>query len=101
MFPDEIKQHFAFAKEKLTELVDLATILAGNREALKDNQALFAKTRFTENQAVQKKIRELTEQDYTRKPAFQEREAIQNRRLIFQYYRQPPLGLFHKQGRSS
>lgn len=94
VFPDEIKQHFAFAKEKLTELVDLATILAGNREALKDNQALFAKTRFTENQAVQKKIRELTEQDYTRKPAFQEREAIQKQAFDFPVLPTTTIGSF-------
>lgn len=94
VFPDEIKQHFAFAKEKLTELVDLATILAGNEEALKDNQALFAKNRFTENQAVQKKIRELTEQDYTRKPAFQEREAIQKQAFDFPVLPTTTIGSF-------
>ncbi|OTO01303.1 5-methyltetrahydropteroyltriglutamate--homocysteine S-methyltransferase [Enterococcus sp. 5B3_DIV0040] len=93
-FPDEIKKHFAFAKEKLTELVDLATILAGNEEALKDNQALFAKTRFTENQTVQKKIRELTEQDYTRKPVFQEREAIQNKAFDFPVLPTTTIGSF-------
>ena len=94
VFPEAIKQHFAFAKEKLTELVDLATILAGNEEALKDNQALFAKNRFTENQAVQKKIRELTEQDYTRKPAFQEREAIQNQAFDFPVLPTTTIGSF-------
>ncbi|MBO0455553.1 5-methyltetrahydropteroyltriglutamate--homocysteine S-methyltransferase [Enterococcus hulanensis] len=76
-FSAEINQHFAFAKEKLAELVDLANSLAGSDEALKTNQALFAGSRFTENQAVQAKINALTEKDYLRKPAFEQRETIQ------------------------
>lgn len=76
-FSAEINQHFAFAKEKLAELVELANSLAGAEEALKTNQALFAGNRFTENQAVQAKINALTEKDYLRKPAFEQRETIQ------------------------
>ncbi|MBX8936882.1 5-methyltetrahydropteroyltriglutamate--homocysteine S-methyltransferase [Enterococcus gilvus] len=76
-FSAEINQHFAFAKEKLAELVDLANSLAGSEDALKANQALFAGSRFTENQAVQAKINALTEKDYLRKPAFEQRETIQ------------------------
>lgn len=76
-FSAEINQHFAFAKEKLAELVELANSLAGSDEALKTNQALFAGSRFTENQAVQAKIKALTEKDYLRKPAFEQRETIQ------------------------
>ncbi|MBO0410251.1 5-methyltetrahydropteroyltriglutamate--homocysteine S-methyltransferase [Enterococcus hulanensis] len=76
-FSAEINQHFAFAKEKLAELVNLANSLAGSDEALKTNQALFAGSRFTENQAVQAKIKALTEKDYLRKPAFEQRETIQ------------------------
>ena len=76
-FSAEINQHFAFAKEKLAELVDLANSLAGSEDALKKNQALFAGSRFTENQAVQAKIKALTEKDYLRKPAFEQRETIQ------------------------
>lgn len=76
-FPEEINQHFAFAKEKLAELVDIADILTGAKDVLQVNQKLFAESRFTENHAVQEKINALTENDYTRQPTFEQRETIQ------------------------
>lgn len=76
-FSVEINQHFAFAKEKLAELVDIADILTGAKDVLQVNQKLFAENRFTENHAVQEKINALTENDYTRQPAFEQRETIQ------------------------
>lgn len=76
-FPAKINQHFAFAKEKLTELVDIADILTGAKDVLQVNQKLFAESRFTENHAVQEKINALTENDYTRQPTFEQRETIQ------------------------
>lgn len=77
-FPAEIKEHFSFAKEKLTELLELNAILAGNgQNELKANQALFTKERFVKNKALSQKIANLTEQDFTRTPAFAEREVLQ------------------------
>ena len=77
-FPAEIKEHFSFAKEKLTELLELNAILAGNgQNELKANQALFTKERFVKNKALSQKIANLTEQDFTRTPAFVEREVLQ------------------------
>lgn len=77
-FPAEIKEHFAFAKEKLTELLELNAILAGNgQDELAANQALFTKERFVKNKALSQKIANLTEQDFTRTPAFAEREVLQ------------------------
>lgn len=76
-FPTEIKQHFAFAKEKLTELAELETILAGDDSAAKRNQALFSAKRFAENTQVAEKLRTLSADDYTRLPAFEEREQLQ------------------------
>ncbi|MGM0169632.1 5-methyltetrahydropteroyltriglutamate-homocysteine S-methyltransferase [Enterococcus sp. AZ135] len=76
-FPSDIKQHFAFAKEKLVELVDLAAIFAGTTDAISINQALFAESRFTENLTVQRKINALTESDCTREPTFEQREILQ------------------------
>ncbi|MGL9817489.1 MULTISPECIES: 5-methyltetrahydropteroyltriglutamate--homocysteine S-methyltransferase [Enterococcus] len=76
-FSAEINQHFAFAKEKLAELVDIADILTGAKDVLQVNQKLFAESRFTENHAVQEKINALTEKDYTRQPTFEQRETIQ------------------------
>lgn len=77
-FPAEIKEHFSFAKEKLTELLELSAILAGNgQNELTANQALFTKERFVKNKALSRKIANLTEQDFTRTPAFVEREVLQ------------------------
>ena len=77
-FPAEIKEHFSFAKEKLTELLELNAILAGNgQDELAANQALFTKERFVKNKALSQKIANLTEQDFTRTPAFVEREVLQ------------------------
>ena len=77
-FPAEIKEHFSFAKEKLTELLELNAILAGNgQDELTANQVLFTKERFVKNKALSQKIANLTEQDFTRTPAFAEREVLQ------------------------
>ena len=77
-FPAEIKEHFSFAKEKLTELLELSAILAGNgQNELTANQALFTKERFVKNKALSQIIANLTEQDFTRTPAFVEREVLQ------------------------
>ena len=77
-FPAEIKEHFSFAKEKLTELLELSAILAGNgQNELTANQVLFTKERFVKNKALSQKIANLTEQDFTRTPAFVEREVLQ------------------------
>lgn len=83
IFAPEINQHFAFAKEKLAELVDLASILAGDEAQLAANQALFAQPRFNENQAIQAKVAALTAKDYLREPVFEERESLQ--RAAFQF----------------
>ncbi|MEE8856582.1 MAG: 5-methyltetrahydropteroyltriglutamate--homocysteine S-methyltransferase [Lactobacillus sp.] len=79
-FAPEVKEHFAFAKEKLAELHDLAAIFraaAGSQAVLAKNQALFAKKRVEEDQALHEKIKHLTKEDFNRKPARSEREALQ------------------------
>lgn len=79
-FAPEVKEHFAFAKEKLAELHDLAAIFraaAGSQAVLAKNQALFAKKRVEEDQALHEKIKHLTKEDFNRKPARSERETLQ------------------------
>ncbi|MDT2640590.1 5-methyltetrahydropteroyltriglutamate--homocysteine S-methyltransferase [Enterococcus dongliensis] len=93
-FSNEIKQHFAFAKEKLTELVDLADILAGAEEALKTNQKLFADNRFIENKVVQEKIKALAAEDYVRKPDFEERKELQKDAFDFPILPTTTIGSF-------
>lgn len=77
-FSEDILNYFAFAVEKLGELRDLDAIRNGKgQEALKSNQALFATERVGENAALRARIAGLTDGDYIRLPAFNEREAIQ------------------------
>ena len=77
-FEPAILNHFAFAVEKLEELRDLDAIRNGQgAEALATNKALFATERVGENTELRARIAGLTDADYTRLPAFAEREAIQ------------------------
>lgn len=81
-FAPEILKHFAFAKEKLTELTELNAILTEGQQApLIENQELFASPRTEENQALAEKIAHLVPQDFTREPAFSDREKLQ--RTVF------------------
>lgn len=76
-FEPAVAAHFAFAKEKLQELSELSAILAGDTAPLAVNQALFAKKRFTPDDQVQRKLAALTAEDFVRRPAFAQREALQ------------------------
>ena len=77
-FPEEIKQHFAYAKEKLTELDDIQAILNGNgQDAEAKNKKLFEKPRVQPNQAVRDRVAKLTEDSFVRHPALAQRAAIQ------------------------
>ena len=77
-FEPAILNHFAFAVEKLDELRDLDAIRNGQgAEALAANKELFATERVGENAELRARIAGLTEADYTRLPAFAEREVIQ------------------------
>ncbi|MGT2950375.1 5-methyltetrahydropteroyltriglutamate--homocysteine S-methyltransferase [Streptococcus cuniculi] len=81
-FEETIVQHFAFAVEKLAELRNLDTIVAGGgQEILETNKALFAAERVGENADLSARIAGLTDADYTRLPAFAEREVLQAERL--------------------
>ena len=77
-FEPKIKAHFAFAKEKLAELVELSSILEGkNDNLLAKNQKLFAGNRINSNEALKEKIANLTEASFVRTPEFSEREVLQ------------------------
>ena len=78
-FPEKIKNHFAFAKEKLAELVDLKEIVDHNRTDLLDqNTQLFAVERFSPNRKLAETIGKLSESDFTRQPTFYERLDLQS-----------------------
>ena len=74
---DEYLNYFAFAEEKLVELKELSVLAeCGNieeDERFKTNRKLFAGTRKCDNEAVKKRLAEVTEADYRRLPARSER----------------------------
>ena len=93
----EVKKHFSFAVEKLSELLDLKKILSGNAEAsvLEENKALFASVRpNSEDKSVKERCAAITDADYTRLPAFSEREKIQREELKLPLFPTTTIGSF-------
>lgn len=83
---DEYLNYFAFAEEKLIELKELSelakcTDLEGD-ERFKVNRQLFAGTRKCDNEAVKKRLVEVTEADYRRLPARSERQQLQKKEFV-------------------
>lgn len=87
----EILSHFAFAEEKLKELKDIAD---ADSKAFAENKKLFAHERVEKNQALADKISKLTAKDFTRVPAFAEREAIQKKALNLPPFPTTTIGSF-------
>ena len=79
------KPHLAFAEEKLQELSELKEILVSPNPqadgAYLENAALFRCERHGTNRKVREAVAAFTEKDFTRLPAFAEREAIQKERF--------------------
>lgn len=74
---EKYKKYLAFAEEKLSELVDLKKILAGDTALLDANETLFNTPRYVENEAITKQVASLKESDFHRQPSFEERAKIQ------------------------
>lgn len=75
------QKHLAFAEEKLEELAELKKLTDSTTPEQESeytaNEALFRDVRHAGNEAVRSKVASLTERDFTRLPAFAEREKIQ------------------------
>ncbi len=89
--PAEYKKHFAFAEEKLLELSDLCDL---KEEKLSENKALFEKRPDSVDEKVQARVAAIKESDYTRLPAFDEREAIQKEKLGLPKFPTTTIGSF-------
>lgn len=78
---DKYKKHFAFAKEKLTELKEIDEIFSSanykNNEKYQQNVALFNEDRNAFNAAVDARVKAITPKDFVRLPEFAQREKIQ------------------------
>ena len=94
---EEVKRHFSFAVEKLSELLDLKHILDGRAEpkVLEENKALFATARpNSEDKAVKERCAAITDADYTRLPAFSEREKLQKEEFKLPLFPTTTIGSF-------
>lgn len=82
---DSFKKHFAYAEEKLSELSELKTVLSSDSPEETDeyinNSHLFTEARSGANIEIQKRVSQLSEKDFIRLPAFEEREKIQKDRF--------------------
>ena len=88
---DSIKQHLAFAEEKLLELNDIAT---ADASALNRNKALFAHERVEKNATVQQSLNALTNSDFNRQPSRIERRKIQKNVLNLPPFPTTTIGSF-------
>ena len=78
---DKYKKHFAFAKEKLTELKEIHEIFSSanykNNEKFQQNVALFKEDRHAFNAEVDDRVKAITPKDFVRQTEFAQREKIQ------------------------
>lgn len=78
---DKYKKHFAFAKEKLTELKEIDEIFSSanykNNEKYQQNVTLFNEDRHAFNVTVDTRVKAITPKDFVRQPEFAQREKIQ------------------------
>ena len=75
---EDVTKHFAFAEEKVKELVELDALLKNQSpEFLRKNAELFEKPRILENAELHQKIADLKPEAFVRQPEFAVREKIQ------------------------
>ena len=94
----EVEKHFAFAKEKLSELYELSVLAESgdwsSQIEYKDNQAVFQSEKLYADQDVSQSVKELSEKDFTRKPCRKERHLIQKKALGLQLLPTTTIGSF-------
>ncbi|MCH4160142.1 MAG: 5-methyltetrahydropteroyltriglutamate--homocysteine S-methyltransferase [Bifidobacterium sp.] len=83
----EVRQHFAFAVEKLDEISEIATLTSAddqerkNSPQLAQNQALFDGHRVNPDAAVTTRVAKLSESEFNRQPERKERQRLQREEL--------------------
>ncbi|MBR5646724.1 MAG: 5-methyltetrahydropteroyltriglutamate--homocysteine S-methyltransferase [Treponema sp.] len=86
-----ILKYFAFAEEKLSELSEIAS---KNPAAFEKNSQLFKAERVAPNSEIAAKVANLKKDDFIRKPAFEEREAIQKKEFNLPLFPTTTIGSF-------
>ncbi len=95
-------KHFAFAEEKLSELAELK-LLSESEDATKEeeyqvNRELFKGRINCCDEAVQKRVKNIQDSDFTRLPVFEEREAIQKKEFALPLFPTTTIGSFPQTG---
>ena len=97
----EYKKHFAFAKEKLSELKDIAELAdekdvkkASTSEKFVSNAELFKNRVDSVDEVVRERVSNIKERDYERSPEFNEREKIQKDKLRLPLFPTTTIGSF-------
>ena len=92
-----IRDSFAFAEEKLTELAELKTLAETdyeNNELYKANVSLHQNRPDCNDISVQQRVLNINESDFTRLPAFEEREKIQKKEFNLPMFPTTTIGSF-------
>ena len=101
---DKYKKHFAFAKEKLTELKEIDEIFSSanykNNEKYQQNVALFNEDRNAFNATVDARVKAITPKDFVRQPEFAQREKIQKDEFKLPLFPTTTIGSFPQIGRA-
>lgn len=91
-------KHFAFAEEKLAELAELKTLADADdysaSDVFKANAELFESRIDCFDAAVQNRVSQIKDSDFTRLPAFEEREAIQKKEFNLPEFPTTTIGSF-------
>ncbi|MCC8013958.1 MAG: 5-methyltetrahydropteroyltriglutamate--homocysteine S-methyltransferase [Eubacterium sp.] len=95
---EEYTRHFAFAEEKVNEFGELKTVLSSDdyedTAEFKANSAVFADDRKALDEAVKERVAAIKDSDFTRQPAFAEREKIQKERFNLPLFPTTTIGSF-------
>ncbi len=95
--PQKYLEHFAFAEEKLSELAELKLLSEtdyANENSYKTNIALHNNRTDCNDPAVKERVANISESDFTRLPAFEEREKIQKKEFSLPLFPTTTIGSF-------
>ena len=93
-------EHFAFAKEKLVELKEIAALVKlddfaqKESKCYKDNQNLHASRINSFDKKVKDRVSKIKKSDYERLPKFEEREKIQKEKFDLPLFPTTTIGSF-------
>lgn len=95
---EEVRKYFAFALEKLQELNELSVLTECDdyrkEKEYIENKKLFEGERLYQNEEVKKQVAALTESDFVRQPARNEREKIQKEEFKLPLFPTTTIGSF-------